>query len=209
MDLILITNLFWQFIPVFYIVLIIILIANQLKFKVANLGKFVAFFVVAIELIRGILFSLTTYFLWKNDAVSQFLLPPYQKINYFLSYVGYRYIIPFLTSLLVAVIIFKLIKFLNNRRGNRFFYDDEYWFVFLGILVVGHPLWVIYIFSALIIGAVVNLIRIIFAKRSGGGGGDSKKIIFSLRYIWLPLAILILILNKWLIDLPIIKDLKF
>ncbi len=208
MDLILITNLFWRFIPVLYVVLIIILIANQLKFKVANLGKFVAFFVVAIEFIRGILFSLTTYFLWKNDAVSQFLLPPYQKINYFLGYVGHRYIIPFFTSLLVAVIIFKLIKFLNNKRGNRFFYDDEYWFVFLGILVVGHPLWVIYIFSALIIGALINFIKIIFSKRNSGDGGG-EKIIFSMRYIWLPLAILILVLNKWLIDLPIIKDLRF
>jgi hypothetical protein len=184
-----------QFLPLIYIILTAGLILCFLKNKIKKLIKPVVIFVLILEFSKMFLGIFNTFYLWRNSPISKFLLPPHKEIGYFLSYSGFRFALPFLISLLLALLIFKFVVFLNKDRERKFFYNDEPWHIFLTILILGYPLWIIYLFSVIFLGIVIFVFKNIF---------NSKEKIFSLYYLWLPLCLIFIFLSKWLMNLHFI-----
>jgi hypothetical protein len=69
--------------------------------------------------------SLAQYFIWKNHQFSKYLLPPYQKINYYLSYAYFHFWRDFIFRLIGVLIIVLSMNFLNFVFRRDIFYDDE------------------------------------------------------------------------------------
>ncbi len=69
--------------------------------------------------------SLAQYFIWKNHYFSKYLLPPYQKIDYYLSYAYFHFWRDFIFRLIGVLIIVLLMNFLNFVFRRDIFYDDE------------------------------------------------------------------------------------
>jgi hypothetical protein len=69
--------------------------------------------------------SLAQYFVWKNHQFSKYLLPPYQKIDYYLSYAYFHFWRDFIFRLIGVLIIILLMNFLNFVFRRDIFYDDE------------------------------------------------------------------------------------
>jgi hypothetical protein len=69
--------------------------------------------------------SLAQYLVWKNHYFSKYLLPPYQKIDYYLSYAYFHFWRDFIFRLIGVLIIVLLMNFLNFVFRRDIFYDDE------------------------------------------------------------------------------------
>ncbi|HOV88526.1 MAG TPA: hypothetical protein PLB74_00460 [Candidatus Paceibacterota bacterium] len=140
------------------------------------------------------------YYVFKNSDIGPFLLPPHQQLNqFFFHYVDYRIIYPIIFPILVGLLFFFLTKIANRLSGERFFEKEESWMFFYGIMLVGHPLWVVYVFAIFIIGLILYLLQLIFKKINFGER-------LPLYYLWLPLALLIFLLQGSYGTLPLIGD---
>lgn len=194
-----IISIFEQFLPWLYIALTVGLTFLFFVKKTSSLIKPAVFLVLFLEISKSIITSLDIYTLWQGSSISKFLLPPYQGIEYFLGYVGYRFFLPLLFSVLVGLIFFFLASGLNKRKGERFLEKEEPWFLLFSILVVGHPLWVIYLAAILILAIFISLIRLIFKFDQ----------VLSLYYFWLPIALVILIFSVWIVKWGPLDVIKF
>lgn len=175
---------------------------NDSGVKSKYVVRFAVIFVLILYLGALVMEVGGTYYLWKQGSPAKFLLPPYQSIRYFIGYVGYRFVVPILSVILVGALFFFVSKIIDHIFQNRIFYLEEHWLIFYGIIIVGHPLWIFYLFAMLVFGVVTYLLGIIFHGLKFGE-------FFSLRYLWLPLALLILLFQNWLIKFPFFYSLKF
>lgn len=150
--------------------------------------------VVVLEIV--ILFWVTRelFLLWQNsNSFSRFLVPPYASINYFLFYAGTRIWAPYLVSWVIGFLFFSGLSWLNKRRGSLIFYDEELYFIWLGIFLVGHPAWIWYLIMVLTVALIlIAASRAYLAVRKKKGGR------FSLYYLWLILAIVAILTEQWL-----------
>lgn len=191
---------FVQLLPFVYLLITAGLILGLFKSK--NWIRPAVIIVLALQTIKAGLLVFGQYYLWSHNAFSQGFLPPYTPISYFINYVGYRFVLPFIFSVFIACIFYFLAKILNRRSQNRLFYEDEPGLIFYGIIVVGHPLWLFYFF-AILAGAIIFYLFALVSKKLKFGE------VFSLRYLWLIAAFLILIFNQSFLRLPLINSLKF
>jgi hypothetical protein len=133
--------------------------------------------------------SRSQFLLWQEHPISKFLIPPYESLDYFIYYVGIRFWLPYLISLIVALLVLWIALIFNKRKGGRFFQAEEPYLLALAIFMTGHPGWIIYfllvLFVALLWGAVSN---ILFKKMER----------ISYYYLWLPAGAATLILGKLL-----------
>ncbi len=140
------------------------------------------------------------YFVFKNSDVGPFLLPPHQQLNqFFFHYIDYRIIYPILFPILIGLLLFFLTKITNRLSGERFFEKEEPWMFFYAIMLVGHPLWLVYIFAIFIIGLILYFLQLIFKKINFGER-------LPLYYLWLPLALILFLFQGTYATLPIIGD---
>lgn len=128
---------------------------------------------------------------WHQNELGKFFLPPYQPIRYFFFYVFRRFLAPPVISFLVAVAISQVAKFLNHHFNERFFEKEEYSLAALGTFLVGYPTFLIYF---LIILSSALLLTAIYSLKYG-----SRAPLF---YLWLPAAILAIIVRTYLISPP-------
>jgi len=191
---------FVNYLPLVYLLITAGLVLGLLKSK--NFTRPAVVVVIGLELIKAALLIFGTYYLWSHNNISKFLLPPHRSVGYFISYVSYRFILPFAFSLLAALLVFLAVKFINRSFQERLFYSDEPGFIFYGIIVVGHPLWIFYLFAILAAAAIFYLVGLIFKKLKFGE-------LFSLRYLWLAIAFLVLFFNQLILRLPLLNSLKF
>ncbi len=126
-------------------------------------------------------YSYQQYFFWKENPVSQFLLPPYQSIRYFLSYSFFNFFFQPIFSLTAAIAGFFTAKILNQKFGERFFEPVEYYLFALGLLLAGHPGWIYYLLAML---------------AAGIAGSFLIKGRFSFYYFWLPSVALVILIMK-------------
>ena len=171
------------------------LIRRPLKFKVIRILS-----LSSVGVIFAILFywSASQYFLWLNsDSPARFLLPPHQDIGYFFYYVFFRFWATYLISLIIAILFFIAAKFLNKKYQERFFYEEEPYLLAASIFLVGHPGWIFYLLFLLIAALILSLVI---------GHRLSRRV--SLYYLWIPVAILSIIVSRWLSALPIVKYLS-
>jgi hypothetical protein len=149
----------------------------------------------------AVIFSTTLYWsylqysVWKSGGLTQFLLPPHQSIGYFLSYVFVRIVGPWLFSLCVAFLLKKGMEFLNRRFEERFFEAREPWIVCLAVFLTGYPGFFFYL---AFIALLAVLLVIIYTVASRGRA--------PLYYLWLPGAILAIILKMYFIPQPILNS---
>lgn len=124
---------------------------------------------------------------------ARYLVPPYQSLGYFLFYIFYRIWAPYIVSGLMAAIVLIATIYGNKRFGQRFFYSEEPYLIALSFFIIGHPLWIGYLFLTIVAYCIYMLIRHFYARRPG-------RVTFY--YFWLPIAIAILAL------LPLLRTTK-
>ena len=155
--------------------------------------------------------SYQQYQSWSQNEVSQYLLPPHQSINYFIFYVLARFFAPYLISLAVAVLFLFSAKALNKKYDERFFEPEEPYFGALAIFLSAHPGWIFY--SALLIiiyliTHIVALARNYADSNADRRGKETLSYRISMYYLWIPAAIFVIIIQRWLELLPLWSLLK-
>jgi len=192
-----VTN-FLNFLPFVYFVITAGLILGFAKIK--QLIKPAVILILFLKIAELILKLSGQYSAFKNNPISQFLLPPYQRITgFFFHYVDYRFIWPIFFSILVGFLFFLAVKLLNRFSGGRFFEEEETWMIFYSIIFVGHPLWIVYIFAIVVMGISWYLIQLIFKKIKFGER-------LPLYYLWLPLAILTFFFQGGQLQIPLLTE---
>jgi len=158
--------------------------------------KIIIIFIIFI-ITQALLISFLNYYTWGKDELAKKLLPPYTPISYFLHYSWLHYFLnPFL-SILVAILVFYGISFLNRKFNNVLFYDEEPYLASLGILVTNWPNCLIYLCLVLFLGVISHLFIYFFNVLIQKGVRNTFRTSFrlSLLYFWLPCALLVLFLG--------------
>jgi len=170
----------------------------DLQYSLICISKY--FFYGVIILIFGNAFylSYSQYKIWKYGTASdftKFLLPPYQSINYFIGYSLFHFFTAHLISLVFAFSFLKIAKYYNKKFEERFFYPEEYYLGALAIFLSGFPgifLYIISIFFASVLGSLIlNKFSTLRGER------------VSFYYLWIPTAIFVIIISKWLAETKI------
>lgn len=153
-----------------------------------------------------ILFALRTSFLnawlWSQNPISSYLLPPHTPLEYILHYSWQHYLFEPVVSILFALAIYEGIYFLNKKFENRFFYKEEKYLAALGILATAWPNCLLFLILVLFLGVISHLFRIVFSSFLQEGASERVEenisrvsLRLSLLYFWLPVALLILLLG--------------
>jgi hypothetical protein len=191
-----------KFLPLVYIAITAGLIFGLRKKQTKRFIKPAVIFVLVSIVLKIVLEFFGQYYVWSHGNSSQGLLPPYTPISYFIGYCTYRFVWPVLAAILVGLVFIVLAKILNKRFDQRFFEDDEPWHIIYGLVIVGHPYWIFYIFVVIIAAVAIYLFNLIFQKMKFGQ-------IFSLYPLWIPVAFMVIVFSEWIIKIPIIQSLKF
>lgn len=115
----------------FFISLISLLSVSLVYFSNLNekkkLNIYFSLFLITLAafILWSIFLTFSQYFIWKQNSISKYLLPPYQKINYFLNYSFFHFFRDLLFRLLGILFVFSLIFLLNFIFKRDLFYDDE------------------------------------------------------------------------------------
>ena len=166
--------------------------------------KTVLYFYILLALIFVIKSSYLTYIqyvAWKINPLGQYLLPPHQSINYFIQYSFYRFWSHFLAALIFSLIILFLAQYLNKKRGYQHFYDEEPWFIAIAILLVGYPGWLVYfllILAAPLVWALLELAYRTYMSYKTYKSYKPEIRRISYYYLWLALAVIAIMISKWL-----------
>lgn len=184
---------------------ILILILGASLFWRRSFGNDIVFsyiFLFSVVIIFILLFyqSYQQYQVWAQNEPSKFLLPPYQNIGYFIFYAGSRFFASYLISLAAAVLFFFLAKILNKKHNECFFYPEEYYLGAISLFLVGHPGWLFYGVFIIVFYLLIHIYSL-FANHY-------SLMRISSYYLWLPTAIFVIIISKWLQALPFWQLLK-
>ena len=154
------------------------------------------FFYASVLVIFSIVsyWSYLQYKIWEGNPISKFLLPPYQPITYFVGYVGSRLFAPWLLALAAAMLVAYAARYLNRRFENRFFEKEEIQIIGMGIFLTGWPGFLFYIPLVLIVGLLSSSFYFLFFRGRA-----------PLYFLWLPLAILVILTKNWLIPQEILR----
>lgn len=160
-----------------------------------NIGKIKLFFIFSIS---AILFlasyvSYLQYGIWQNNDFSKLFLPPHQSLSYFLFYSLTRFFAPYIISLAFSLLLVFLLKKINKKYNNQFFYDEEIYFGAMAVFLTGYPNFIFYLIAMLLMGVILTAL---------------KKGRISLYYFWLPAAIFVIMISKWLTSFPLWQALK-
>ncbi len=183
---------------VFYLSITILILALGAQLTLRSFGKnkkifrYLFYFSIAAIFLFAFFISISQYVVWENHPVSKFLLPPYQGIGYFLRYSIFWYFTAHIISLLFSVAFIKLAKRYNKKFEEKFFYPEEYYLGALAIFLSGFPgifIYIIFLFFASILGSLtLNRFSTIKGER------------MSFYYLWIPVAIFVIIISKWLAE---------
>ena len=182
---------------VYFLITVGLIIAFK---KIKQFIKPAVILILVLKVGEMVVKIINQYFVFKNSDVGSFLLPPHQQLNqFFFHYIDYRIIYPILCPILIGLFLFFLTKIANRLSNERFFEKEEPWMFFYAIMLVGHPLWLVYIFAIFIIGLILYFLQLIFKKINFGER-------LPLYYLWLPLALILFLFQGTYATLPIIGD---
>lgn len=147
-------------------------------------------------------YSRQQFFGWHEAGPpAQYLVPPFSGIGYFLYYVLMRFWAPYLAAFGAALLLFFVAKELNKKYQERFFYPEEYYFLATSIFLVSHPAWIFYLIIFIFVYLLIQFINISVYPRT------HQRI--SAYYLWIPMAILVIILSRWSVLKDFLQILKF
>ena len=154
------------------------------------------FLTVVIALVLFLVYSTRQQLdMWSADGVAQYLLPPFQAINYFLLYVLFRVWMPYVLSAVAAMLFLWWVHRYNRRHESKVFYSDEPWIAASAILLMGWPGLVVYALVMVVLFTTVSL------SIQAARGRDFR---VSPYYFWIPAALFaILISELWLEHTPV------
>ncbi len=161
---------------------------------------FKSFFYGTIVLIfsNSFYLSYSQYKIWKYGLFTEFtkfFLPPHQSISYFIGYALFHFFATHLVSLVLAILFLKAVKYYNKKFEEKFFYPEEYHLGALAIFLSGFPGIFLYIISIFLASALGSLILNKFSTLKG------ERVSFY--YLWIPVAIFVIIISKWLAETKI------
>ena len=150
-------------------------------------------FAVIVLFEFALLFYLTRqqFFIWHDNDISKYLIPPYSDISYFIFYTLTRFWGAYVISLAVALIFLGLAKYFNKKRDYNFFKKEEAYFLAMALFLSGHPGWMLYFVLILTISLLASVYKSYKTYRTYR---------ISLYHFWLPVGVLTIILNKLLLD---------
>jgi len=145
---------------------------------------------VTAVFITAVIKSIFLYSGWANNSFTRSFLPPYNSINYFLLYSGFKFFFPYFLSLAVASLFIFWMKSANRKRGNIFFEKEEPYLAGLGIFLSGHPGWMIYLLTVVFCYLIIHLFQRL--KRI-----KNKRV--PLYHLWIPVGLFVILINAfWL-----------
>lgn len=137
--------------------------------------------------------SVRQHQIWQADSFSRHFLPPYHDYSYFAFYVFFRFFLPYLISLVIAAGLYWLMVLANKKFSHRFFEKEEPALAFLAVFLTGYPGGIIYFICIILIYLIWHLI---------GKFRGEKNIRLSLYYLWLPTAVFVILISRWLGLMP-------
>lgn len=140
-----------------------LLYSKRLSVKLAQIFVLI---VIAFLFLQAGFLTFLQYLGFKSAPPGMYLLPPYQSINYFISYVWLHF---WATS--IAAIGFSLAAgftawVLNYFGGERFFEKEEIFLLMLGGLTSGWPNFLTYLGLTIILMILVNFGNLIIYRES-------------------------------------------
>ena len=135
---------------------------------------------------QSVFSTILNWWLWSQQGITQWLLPPYSPISYILRYSWQHYWFESIVTIISAVIVFFGIYLLNKKFEKDLFYKEEKYLAALGVLATGWPNCLVFLCSVLFWGIFAHLVFIFFHKRD-------KRLL--LVYFWIPCALLTLLLS--------------
>jgi hypothetical protein len=191
-----------KFLPLVYIAITAGLIFGLRKKQTKRFIKPAVIFVLVFIVLKIVLLFFGQYYIWSTGDASQGLLPPHTPISYFIGYCLYHYAWPVLAAILVGLVFIVLAKILNKSFDQRFFEEDEPWHIIYGLVIVGHPFWIFYIFAVMACAVFIYLFNLIFKRMKFGQ-------VFSLYSLWIPAAFIVMLFSDWIMKIPFIQSLQF
>ncbi len=170
--------------PLYFKLLILALVFGAQILKPQWLKKWSpAIFVGAVMVVGLYLFELSIlqYQSFLSGLLSR-VLNQKQGLDWFLNYVRLHFWDQYLISLIGALLFYLAAKYMNDKKGERFFEREEVWLGMLGIFLVGYPGWFFYVALILLLPAVLSLV---FLKRNER---------LPLYYFWLPTAVFVILI---------------
>ncbi len=164
-----------------------------------KLFKYIFIFSIGIIFAFFVFQSFQQYWAWAGNELTKNLLPPYQSANYFIFYVFTRFFAPYLISFAAALVFLFSAKILNKKYEERFFYPEEIYLGASAIFLSGHPGWLFYVVFLL---AVYVLIQLFFVAKYSILNTQYSSPRISLYWLWIPVAILVIITMSFLQSLP-------
>ena len=134
------------------------------------------------------------YLVWRDsDNFTKFLVPPYKNITYVIGYHFMRFALYYAISLVMALIFLWATKYYNKKFGGKFFEPEEPYLGALSIFLLGNREWnygwILYLVLLLVFSAVGSAIFCNWLKKMER---------FPLYWLWLPTAILAIIVMRYL-----------
>jgi len=155
--------------------------------------------ILILLLAHSLILSYFQYLVFKSHPLSQYLLPPYQNINYFLGFVFYHYFRNFYFRLVGTLLNFFIMLILNSLFKKTLFYEREYNIILIVSLLIDFPFNLLLIPLNLFIIMFLHIQNLIFKKNS-----PFQKI--SAQNYWLIISLFIIIINiltvKFNLSLP-------
>ncbi len=174
-------------IAVSYLVLIFAL-QLTLRHVVVRWRHWIFLIAIVMVLVMGGYLSWYIYHSWQTGDVEKFLLPPHQPITYFLKYSFMLFFSQYVVSFLISLVALGATLFLNKKYEGRFFESEEPFLFATGLLLAGHPGWIIFLVALLLSTIVFSLTQLKKDTRT------------SLYFLWMPAAVASIVLNDGLIQ---------
>lgn len=190
-------DIYFPFSFIFLLFLTIVYFSKINEERKIRILKLILAIICFIYLTWSLFLTFLQYKIWQNDALSRYLLPPYQKINYFLSYAYFHFWRDLVYRFLGVILTISFFLLLNFVFKRDIFYKEEKIFVSSILLFYFFPYNLLLIFLAFFVLLLLIMVAIL----------KQKKLIhqrFSLKNYWPLLAWLFLLLSPF-----ILTDYKF
>lgn len=192
---------------IFYFSLaVLIFVLGASRLKAGRFFSYVFYFSIAAIFSLLVYYSYQQYVAWQSVEPSKYLLPPYASFNYFIKYVGFRFFGPYLISLAASLLLLFSLNRLNKKYEERFFYPEELPMAALAMFLTGWPGSLFYFVGLISVYLIIHFLISIYYKFFLRFGLNEIRV--SLRHWWIPIAIIVIIINKWLVGLEWWRMLK-
>ena len=144
----------------------------------------IAIITVSLILIAATILSKNIYLDWLSHPFTANFLPPYSEINYFLSFIYYKFYLPYFVSFVFALIFYIFSRTSNNYFANLF-YREEYCYMFISLFLVPFPLILYYLILLIASLILIQLYNLVIYRKN-------EKVSFY--YLWFPIAVCVILM---------------